>query len=407
MPYYRVAGEVPAKRHVRFRGPDGSLYAEELMGEEGFVSDSSLLYHRHPPTAIVKSEALAGAAEVILTANHPLLPRHFRTQDLAAGGDLVLGRQLLLANDDVRISFAAADTASELYRNSSGDEAVYLRSGTAAFESVYGSIAAGPGDYVMVPRGTIHRWRPGDGGVHALVVEARGHIRPPRRYLSQYGQFLEHAPYCERDLRGPDGPLLSEGEDVPVIVRTAAGLTRLTYAYHPFDVVGWDGYLYPYAFNIADFEPIVKRTHAPPPVHQTFEGPNFVICSFCPRPLDFDPEAVPIPYNHHNVDSDEMMYYVAGDYSARKGSGVGLGSITLHPSGFTHGPQPGAVEAVIRGLAQGTTTTDETAVMIDTFRPLLLAEPARAAEDPEYAWTWASAARGQRSAEQADRGPGF
>ncbi|HXW86622.1 MAG TPA: homogentisate 1,2-dioxygenase domain-containing protein [Streptosporangiaceae bacterium] len=407
MPYYRVAGEVPAKRHVRFRGPDGSLYAEELMGEEGFVSDSSLLYHAHPPTAIVKSEGLAGPAEVRVSANHPLLPRHFRTQDLPAGGDLVLGRQLLLANDDVRISFAAADAPSELYRNSSGDEAVYLRSGRAAFESVYGSIAAGPGDYVIVPRGTIHRWLPGDGGVHALIVEARGHIRPPRRYLSQYGQFLEHAPYSERDLRGPDGPLLAAGEDVPVIVRTVAGLTRLTYAYHPFDVVGWDGYLYPYAFNIADFEPLVKRTHAPPPVHQTFEGPNFVICSFCPRPLDFDPEAVPIPYNHHNVDSDEMMYYVAGDYSARKGSGVGLGSITLHPSGFTHGPQPGAVEAVIRGLAEGATTTDETAVMIDTFRPLLLADAARAAEDPEYPWTWASVARGQRGADQADRGPGF
>jgi homogentisate 1,2-dioxygenase len=407
MPYYRVAGEVPAKRHVRFRGPDGSLYAEELMGEEGFVSDSSLLYHRHPPTAIVKSEGLASAAGIALAANHPLLPRHFRTQDLPAGGDLVLGRQVLLANDDVRISFVAADAASDLYRNSSGDEAVYLRSGTAAFESVYGSIAAGPGDYVIIPRGTIHRWRPRDGGVHALIVEAHGHIRPPRRYLSQYGQFLEHAPYCERDLRGPDGPLLADGEDVPVIVRTAAGLTRLTYAYHPFDVVGWDGYLYPYAFNIADFEPVVKRTHAPPPVHQTFEGPNFVICSFCPRPLDFDPEAIPIPYNHHNVDSDEMMYYVAGDYSARKGSGVGLGSITLHPSGFTHGPQPGAVEAVIQGLAQGTTTTDETAVMIDTFRPLLLAASARAAEDPEYAWTWASAARRQRGAQQADRGPGF
>jgi homogentisate 1,2-dioxygenase len=407
MPYYRVAGEVPAKRHVRFRGPDGSLYAEELMGEEGFVSDSSLLYHRHPPTAIVKSEGLPGAAEVFLAANHPLLPRHFRTQDLPAGGDLVLGRQLLLGNDDVRISFAAADTASELYRNSSGDEAVYLRSGTAEFESVYGTIAAGAGDYVIVPRGTIHRWRPGAAGVQALIVEARGHIRPPRRYLSQYGQFLEHAPYCERDLRGPDGPLLAEGEDVPVIVRTTAGLTRLTYAYHPFDVVGWDGYLYPYAFNIADFEPIVKRTHAPPPVHQTFEGPNFVICSFCPRPFDFDPEAIPIPYNHHNVDSDEMMYYVAGDYSARKGSGVGLGSITLHPSGFTHGPQPGAVEAVIRGLAQGITTTDETAVMIDTFRPLLLAQSARSAEDPEYAWTWAGAARGQRDTGQADRGPGF
>jgi len=176
-----------------------------------------------------------------------------------------------------------------------------------------------------------------------------------------------------------------------VIVRNRGGLTRLSYAFHPFDVVGWDGYLYPYAFNIADFEPIVKRTHAPPPVHQTFEGPSFVICSFCPRPLDFDPEAVPIPYNHHNVDSDEMMYYVAGDYSARKGSGVGLGSITLHPSGFTHGPQPGAVEAVIE---ERRTTTDETAVMIDTFRPLLLAPASRRGEDPEYAWSWARAARG-------------
>jgi homogentisate 1,2-dioxygenase len=417
MPYYRMTGEVPPKRHIRFRDAAGHLYAEELMGEEGFVSDSSLLYHRHPPTAIVKSEGLRDtAAEAVVRPNHPLLPRHYRTQDLPAGGDLVLGRQLMMANDDVRISFAAADRASDLYRNSSGDEAVYLRSGSATFESVYGSIDAAAGDYVIVPRGTIHRWRPTAGEVHALVVEARGHIRPPRRYLSQYGQFLEHAPYCERDLRGPDGPLLADAEDVPVIVRTSSGLTRLTYAYHPFDVVGWDGYLYPYAFNIADFEPIVKRTHAPPPVHQTFEGPNFVICSFCPRPLDFDPEAVPIPYNHHNVDSDEMMYYVAGDYSARKGSGVGLGSITLHPSGFTHGPQPGAVEAVIGGLAEGKTSTDETAVMIDTFRPLLLAEPAGPAEDPEYAWSWAAAARGSAGrqqagsadlGDQADRGPAF
>lgn len=408
MPYYRVIGEVPRKRHLRFRDAAGNLYAEELMGEEGFVSDSSLLYHRHPPTAIVKSEGLADAAgEALLRPNHPLLPRHYRTQDLEPGGDLVLGRQLLMANEDVRIGFAAADAPSDLYRNSAGDEAVYLRSGRATIESVYGSIEAVAGDYVIVPRGTIHRWRPGEGGVHALVVEARGHIRPPRRYLSQYGQFLEHAPYCERDLRGPAEPLLAEGEDVPVIVRNRHGLTRLTYAYHPFDVVGWDGYLYPYAFNIADFEPIVKRTHAPPPVHQTFEGPNFVICSFCPRPLDFDPEAVPIPYNHHNVDSDEMMYYVAGDYSARRGSGVGLGSITLHPTGFTHGPQPGAVEAVIEGLAEGKTATDETAVMIDTFRPLMLAESAAGAEDPEYAWTWAAAARQRTQRTDADRGPGF
>jgi homogentisate 1,2-dioxygenase len=399
MPYYRVAGEIPRKRHIRFRGPDGHLYAEELMGEEGFVSDSSLLYHVHPPTAIVKSEGLADlAVRPDLESNSPLMPRHFRTQELPPGGDLVLGRQLLLGNEDVRVFFAAADAPSGLYRNSTGDEAVYVRSGTVALESVYGSIDAAAGDYVIVPRGTIHRWVPGPGAadepLQALVIEASGHIRPPRRYLSQFGQFLEHAPYSERDLRGPAGPLIADGEDVPVIVRTRGGLTRLTYAFHPFDVVGWDGCLYPYAFNIADFEPIVKRTHAPPPVHQTFEGPGFVICSFCPRPLDFDPEAVPIPYHHHNVDSDEMMYYVGGDYSARRGSGVGVGSITLHPSGFTHGPQPGAVEAAIKGLDEGRTSTDETAVMIDTFRPLQLARAGRSVEDPEYAWSWARAARG-------------
>ena len=416
MPYYRTVGEVPPKRHIRFYRPDGGLYAEELMGEEGFSSDSSLLYHVHPPTAIVKSEALADiAGQTRLTPNLPLLPRHYRTADLAAaGGDLVLGRQPLMGNDDIVISFAVANAPSDLYRNSVGDEAVYVQDGALRFESVYGVIEAGPGDYVIVPRGTIHRWVPvvgpagagagagpdvedafaGGPAARALVIEARGHIRPPRRYLSPAGQFLEHAPYCERDLRGVAGPLLAEGEDVPVIVRNRAGLTRLTYAHHPFDVVGWDGYLYPYAFNIADFEPIVKRTHAPPPVHQTFEGPNFVICSFCPRPLDFDPRSVPIPYNHHNVDSDEMLFYVAGDYSARKGSGVGIGSITLHPSGFTHGPTPGAVEAVIAGMEAGRRSTDETAVMVDTFRPLLLAEPAAAAEDPEYAWSWARADRG-------------
>jgi homogentisate 1,2-dioxygenase len=392
MPYYRVTGNVPGKRHVRFRRPDGGLYSEELMGEEGFSSDSSLLYHIHPPTAIVKSEGLTDGAAAATEPNFPLRPRHVRTGALPAGGDLVLGRQLLFANEDVRISYAAASQACGLYRNSIGDEVIYLRSGSARLESVYGAIDARAGDYVVVPRGTIHRWLPDGAGVAALTVEASGHIRTPRRYLSATGQFLEHAPYSERDLRGPEGPLLAEGEDVPVIVRTRGGLTRLTYARHPFDVVGWDGCLYPYAFSIADFEPVVKRTHAPPPVHQTFEGPNFVICSFCPRPLDFDSRAVPIPYNHHNVDSDEMMFYVGGDYSARKGSGVGAGSITLHPSGFTHGPQPGAVEAAVAGLAQGRTTTDETAVMIDTFRPLNLGPAAIAAEDPEYAWSWARAA---------------
>ncbi len=397
MPYYRAIGEIPRKRHVQLRRPDGGLYAEELMGEEGFSADSSLLYHTHLPTAIVKSEGVPDpAVSGPMTHNLPLAPRHFRTQDLPDGGDLVLGRQLLLGNDDVRIYYAATGAPSDLYRNSAGDEMIYLQSGHARFESVYGGIDAGPGDYVLVPAGTIHRWVPVSATTpaRALVVEASGHIGTPKRYLSSHGQFLEHAPYSERDLRGPDGPLLAAGEEVPVLVRNRAGLTRLTYAHHPFDVIGWDGYLYPHAFNIADFEPVVKRTHAPPPVHQTFEGPNFVVCSFCPRPLDFDASAVPIPYNHHNVDSDEMMFYVAGDYSARQGSGIGVGSISLHPSGFTHGPQPGAVEAAVRGLAEGKTTTDETAVMIDTFRPLMLGPAALQTEDPGYAWSWAGGRSG-------------
>ncbi|MBO2460601.1 homogentisate 1,2-dioxygenase [Actinomadura violacea] len=397
MPYYKAVGEIPRKRHVQFRRPDGGLYAEELMGEEGFTSDSSLLYHRYAPTAITKSEGVQdGAADGAgLAPNHPLQPRAYRTQDLPDGGDVVLGRQVLFGNDDVTLSFVAADTTSELYRNSAGAEVVYVQAGRARVETTYGALDVGEGDYVVIPTGTIHRWvlpeRGGGASLKALVIEARGHIRPPKRYLSQYGQFLEHAPYSERDLRGPSEPLLADGGEVPVLVRNRSGLSRLTYLRHPFDVVGWDGYLYPYVFNINDFEPIVKRTHAPPPVHQTFEGPGFVICSFCPRPLDFDDQAVPIPYNHHNVDSDEMMFYAAGDYSARKGSGIGIGSISLHPSGFTHGPQPGAVEAVVEAVKQGHDRTTEMAVMIDTFRPLRLGTAARRCEDPEYAWTWARA----------------
>jgi homogentisate 1,2-dioxygenase len=267
---------------------------------------------------------------------------------------------------------------------------VYVESGTARLESTYGALEVGPGDYVVVPTGTIHRFvRTGEDLLRLMVFEASGHIRPPKRYLSQYGQFLEHAPYSERDLRAPAEPLVLEGEDVPVLVRHRGGLSRLTYRDHPLDVVGWDGYLYPFAFNIHDFEPVVKRTHAPPPVHQTFEGPNFVICSFCPRPLDFHPEAVPIPYNHHNVDSDEMMFYVGGDYSARKGSGIDVGSISLHPSGFTHGPAPGAVEGVIEAVRKGHTETTEMAVMVDTFRPLNIGHQASSVEVGDYAWTWA------------------
>jgi homogentisate 1,2-dioxygenase len=321
-----------------------------------------------------------------LADNHPLLPRHFRTHDLTDGPDLVGGRRLLVANEDIRILYGAALGPSSLYRNAEGDELVFLESGFADLESVFGTVTARPGDYVVIPASTTHRWVPqSDEPVRALIIEAHGHIRPPRRYLSDEGQFLESSPYSERDLRGPVGrPAVDDVGGAAVVVRQRAGLTRYTYAHHPFDVVGWDGCLYPYALSIHDFEPLVKRFHAPPPVHQTFEGPNFVVCSFCPRPFDFDPEAIAAPYNHANVDSDEVLFYVGGDFMSRKGSGIGKGSMSLHPAGFIHGPQPGSVEA-----AMGKPDTEELAVMVDTFRPLLLAPSARSVEDSGYAWTWA------------------
>ena len=387
MPFYRQLGQVPRKRHTQFRQPDGSLYTEELMGVEGFSSDASLLYHRRLPTAIVSSEIFEAPAWT-RKPNHPLKPRHFRTHKLDAAGDPVLGRQHLLANGDIRMSYVAADRPSPLYRNAIGDECVYVESGEAVVETVFGALAVGEGDYVVIPTSTTHRWVP-KGDLRLLVVEASGHIGPPRRYLSRNGQFLEHSPYSERDLRGPTQPLQADGEDVEVLVQhrgsgSASAWTRYRYAHHPFDVVGWDGCLYPYVFSISDFEPITGRLHQPPPVHQTFEGPNFVICSFVPRKVDYHPLAIPVPYHHHNVDSDEMMFYTGGNYEARRGSGIEQGSISLHPSGFTHGPQPGSVEASI-----GKASTDELAVMVDTFRPLELGEAGRAVDDGRYAWSWA------------------
>jgi homogentisate 1,2-dioxygenase len=385
MPHYQRVGDVPPKRHTQFRAPDGSLYAEELMGSEGFSSASSLLYHQRPPTAIVAADAV-GTDDVPLQPNEPLLPRHLRTGDLASGDDLVTGRHLLLGNEDVGLSLARPTQPSGLYRNATGDEVVYLRTGAARLESSFGALDCRTGDYVVIPTGTTHRWLPQPGEpIDALVIEARGHVSAPTRYLSATGQFLEHSPYCERDLHAPEAPLLAEdGGPADVLVRQRGGLTRYRYAHHPFDVVGWDGCLYPYRLSIYDFEPLTGRVHQPPPVHQTFAGPRFVVCSFVPRKLDYHPLAVPVPYNHANVDSDEVLYYCEGDFTSRKGAGIGAGSISLHPAGFVHGPQPGSVEAAL-----GAEATDELAVMVDTFRPLALGDAAFACEDPEYPWSWA------------------
>jgi homogentisate 1,2-dioxygenase len=393
--YYRQAGRIPPKRHTQHRAPDGGLYYEELMGEEGFSSDSSLLYHRFIPSAISAAEPWE-LPDQTLTPNHPLVPRHFRTHELFSGPDakaqdVVTGRRLLLGNEDVRIAYVVAGQPSPLYRNAVGDECVYIESGSAEIGTVFGTLTARQGDYVVLPRATTHQWRPtGDELLRAYVIEANSHITPARRYLSKYGQLLEHAPFCERDLHGPWLPEPEPGEDgeadVLVKHRGPDGIsgTRYVYPHHPFDVVGWDGCLYPYTFNIADFEPVTGRIHQPPPAHQVFEGQNFVICNFVPRKVDYHPLAIPVPYYHSNVDSDEVMFYCGGDYEARKGSGIGPGSISLHPGGHAHGPQPGAYERSI-----GAEFFDELAVMVDTFRPLRIGEAGSASEAEGYAWSWA------------------
>ncbi|RLV49798.1 homogentisate 1,2-dioxygenase [Nocardioides mangrovicus] len=386
MAYYRAVGELPRRRHTAFRDPSGALRYEELMGEEGFSSDSSLLYHRGVPSAIVASEPWE-VGDLATTPNHPLVPRHLKLHALDTGSDAVTGRRLVLANADVRISYVVTSEVSPYYRNAVGDECVYVESGTGTVETVFGLLTYRAGDYVVIPRATTHRWLPAEES-RLYPIEANGHVAPPKRYLSRFGQLLEHAPYCERDLHGPADPLLVEGADVEVLVKhrvgSGIGGSRLTYDTHPLDVVGWDGCLYPYTFNIEDFMPITGKVHQPPPVHQVFEGPGFVVCNFLPRKVDYAEGAIPVPYYHSNVDSDEVMFYVGGDYEARKGSGIGIGSISLHPGGFAHGPQPAAIEASI-----GVEYFEESAVMVDTFRPLELGEAGAACEDPAYAWTWA------------------
>ena len=400
MVHYRQVGEVPAKRHTAFRDAGGALRYEELMGEEGFSSDSSLLYHRGVPSAIVGSAVgSCRTSPPPRTTPQAAPPPTARAPDHGDGSNAVDHRRLVLGNGDVRISYVVADSTSPYYRNAVGDECVYVEEGAGTVETVFGVLAYRTGDYVVVPRATTHRWCPDAerGPSRLYAIEANSHVAPPKRYLSRFGQLLEHAPYCERDLHGPGTPFLVEGEDVDVLVKhrgsgpaSQGGLvgSRMTYATHPFDVVGWDGCLYPYTFNVEDFMPVTGKLHQPPPVHQVFEGGSFVVCNFVPRKVDYHPESIPVPYYHSNVDSDEVMFYVGGDYEARKGSGIGIGSVSVHPGGYAHGPQPSAVEASI-----GVQYFDELAVMVDTFRPLELGEAARAVEDPDYAWTWSGRTR--------------
>jgi homogentisate 1,2-dioxygenase len=382
VPYYRRAGEVPAKRHTLARRGGGVLH-EELVGSEGFAEESCLLYHLHSPSAIVAVEAVPEPT-ACFGHDQPVQPRHLQSWKLAAEGDSVSGHHALLANDEVVIGFVAAVADGPLVRNAIGDELWYVQSGRARLETAFGPLEVADGDYVVIPAGITHRWVLNGGPtLEALVLRARGHIGVPAKYLTPRGQMGEGAPFTERDLRAPGPPNQHEDSEVPVLVRTAGGLTRMVHRHHPFDVVGWDGCLYPYALSIRDFEPIVGSLHQPPPVHQTFTGPGVAVCSFVPRPFDFHPEAVKIPYHHSNVDCDEVLFYSGGDFMSRKGAGIRAGSVSYHPAGFVHGPQPGSLEA-----SMDKNRTEETAVMIDTFRPLRISEAARSISDPDYARSW-------------------
>ncbi|MHB1517477.1 MAG: homogentisate 1,2-dioxygenase [Acidimicrobiales bacterium] len=384
MTFYQRIGDVPDKRHTQFRSRDGLLLHEELMGQDGFSSASSLLYHSNPPTGVLGIER-SEWPELISHPNDPLRPVLLDGLGVEAGGDVVSGRRIMFRNSDVAIGFVRPDETSCLYRNVAGDELIYVMSGAMTLESSFGVLDVSAGDYVVIPRSTTHRWVTFGQPLSVLVVETTGHVGPPARYFSSRGQFAEHAPFCERDLHGPVGPLIADDRPASICVRSGSRTADLHLAHHPFDVVGWDGCLYPYRFNIGDFEPITGRVHQPPTVHQTFEGPGFVVCSFVPRLFDYHPLAIPVPYSHSNTDSDEVLVYVDGTFMSRTGLPLRQGSVTLHPGGFVHGPHPGSVEASI-----GKHRTEETAVMIDTFAPLELTDTARTLEDPDYIRSWLS-----------------
>lgn len=384
MPHFRSLGQVPHKRHTQFRQPNGKLYAEELFSTEGFSNNYSILYHIHPPTEILRSEEPVDVRPIAVT-DHILKHRSFKGFDVAPEKHYLDSRKVLLFNADCAISVAApmeSMTDHVFFKNADADEVIFVHEGSGVLHSQYGKLSFSYGDYIVVPRGTIYQIRFATSENRLLITESFGPITFPRRYLTKYGQLMEHAPFCERDIRGPEElETIDEAGEFLIQVKKKGMMYPIWYAHHPFDVIGWDGCEYPYIFSIHDFEPITGRVHQPPPIHQTFDGRNFVICSFVPRLYDYHPDAIPAPYNHSNIDSDEVLYYVDGDFMSRKH--VERGMFTIHPAGIAHGPHPGTVEKSI-----GQKETKELAVMIDTFNPLLMTEAAAGVEDNRYMISW-------------------
>lgn len=383
MPNYCKVGAVPPKRHTVYRNDDGGLYHEELFGTEGFSGVSSLVYHLYPPT-IVKStdKPVSMRPEVAIEDNMQALS--FKGFDVPPTADYLDSRKVMFLNDELQISLAAptSSLSGYFFKNADADEMIFIHKGNGTLKTPYGKLEFGYGDYLVVPRGTIYQIEFESDDNRLLIVESYSPIETPPRYRNEYGQLLEHSPFCERDFRTPvDLETHNEHGDFLVKIKKRGLVYPYVYGTHPFDVVGWDGFNYPYAFSIFNFEPITGRIHMPPPIHQTFQGAGFVVCSFVPRLYDYHPDAIPAPYHHSNIDSDELLYYVDGDFMSR--NDISKGQITLHPGGIPHGPHPGAIERSI-----GKKETNELAVMIDPFRPMKITKEALKYEIKDYYKSW-------------------
>ncbi len=382
MPIYHTLGDIPPRRHITHPKEDGSLHHEQVMGNKGFSGASSILYHLRRPTEV---SAVEHVRDVTPQADPDpaLRHRHLRSAQVPTGGSPTLDRVPLMFNGDVVLLAARPDFQDEhFYRNGQADEYVFVHEGAGVLQTQFGDLPFSAGHQLIIPRGILHRYRLEDLPARLFVVESRGELRWPRRYHNDQGQLLEGAPFCERSIQRP-GDLRTVDRVGPhaVVIKQRDQLTRVTMDHHPMDVVGWDGYYYPWGFSVHDFEPITGMIHQPPPVHQFLQSDAFVLCNFCPRPYDFHPEAVPAPYHHSNVMTDEVLYYASDNFMSRKG--VEAGSLTLHPDGLPHGPQPGRYSSSV-----GKESTDELAIMVDTFRPLQVTRQALELEDGDYFLSW-------------------
>tara|TARA_B100000579_G_scaffold307138_1_gene256902 strand:- start:2497 stop:3654 length:1158 start_codon:yes stop_codon:yes gene_type:complete len=383
MPLYHKLGDIPQKRHTVFKSKSGQHRYEELFGTIGFSGMSSLVYHMHPPTQfkdIIKTESIN--PEVVVENN--IKSRLLKGFDLPREKKYLDSRTPILINNDCHISLAAPieSMGGDFYKNTDADELIFIHKGSGTLKTMLGNLKFAYGDYLLIPRGIIYQMEFDSDNNRLFIVESFHPIYTPKRYRNHFGQLLEHSPYCERDIRKPKNLITKDEKgDFLIKIKKEGMMHHVVYGSHPFDVVGWDGYNYPYAFSIHNFEPITGRIHQPPPVHQTFETSAFVVCSFCPRLYDYHPNSIPAPYNHSNIDSDEVLYYVDGDFMSR--NHVEMGYITLHPAGIPHGPHPGAMERSI-----GQTATEELAVMVDTFKPLKLTQAAMDLDDGEYYKSW-------------------